>query len=113
MLRPKLDGALELWQLTRERAPLFVLFSSLAGTIGTAGQSNYAAANLALEGLARRWRAEGGAAMAIAWGRWDHDSASDVVLTRTAAPFALALTNDAVVYQDEARYPFELVARAY
>jgi acyl carrier protein len=87
VLRPKLDGALHLWQLTRDRPlPLFVMFSSLAGTIGAAGQGNYAAANLVLEGLARRWRGEGRTAIAVAWGRWAQDSG----LTRQLSEIDLA-----------------------
>jgi polyketide synthase 12 len=71
VLGPKLDAGLHLDELTRELAlPLFVLFSSITGTLGKAGQANYAAANLALEGLARRRRERGDQATAVAWGRW-------------------------------------------
>ncbi|MEV6927914.1 SDR family NAD(P)-dependent oxidoreductase [Dactylosporangium sp. NPDC051485] len=75
VLRPKLDAARHLDELTADR-PLaaFVLFSSLAGTLGTPGQANYAAANAGLEAIAARRRAAGRPGVAIAWGRWEQAS---------------------------------------
>ncbi len=69
MLRPKLGGAVLLDRLTRsDPIELFVLFSSATTLLGAPGQGVYVAANLALEGLARRRRAEGLPALAVAWG---------------------------------------------
>src|SRR4029077_17063937 len=67
--RPKLGGAVALDRLTRDDPiELFLLFSSATTLLGAPGQGAYVAANLALEALARRRRAEGMPAFAIAWG---------------------------------------------
>ncbi|WP_425527970.1 type I polyketide synthase [Yinghuangia seranimata] len=74
-LHAKVGGAAALHELTRDR-PLsaFILFSALAGTLGTGGQANYAAANGFLDGLAARRRAAGVAGTSLCWGWWEERS---------------------------------------
>nr|AKA59090.1 type-I PKS [Streptomyces sp. WAC2288] len=71
VLAAKVLGAAHLDDLLGDR-PLdaFILFSSIAATWGSGGQSGYAAANAHLDALAERRRARGATATSIAWGAW-------------------------------------------
>ncbi|GAA3245961.1 hypothetical protein GCM10010532_090110 [Dactylosporangium siamense] len=74
VMAAKVDGALHLDAATRDvRLDAFVLFSSFAGSVGSAGQGNYAAANAALDAIAEQRRAVGLPAVSIAWGPWAGD----------------------------------------
>ena len=76
VLRAKVDGAWNLHELTQHLdLSAFVMFSSMAGIVGTPGQANYAAANSFLDGLADYRRANGLAGLSVAWGLWEQASA--------------------------------------
>ncbi|MEV3910316.1 type I polyketide synthase [Streptomyces canus] len=96
VLRPKLDAAWHLHELTREtKPPVFVLFSSATATLGAPGQSSYAAANAFLDALAQHRASLGLPAVSLAWGAWDAGMAArldDVALRRWRRSGVLSLS---------------------
>ncbi|UUO06408.1 aminotransferase class I/II-fold pyridoxal phosphate-dependent enzyme [Blastopirellula sp. J2-11] len=71
VLAAKVDGAWNLHVATADLPlEMFLTFSSLAAVIGSPGQSNYAAANAFLDGLAKYRRGLGLAGLSINWGPW-------------------------------------------
>lgn len=79
VLGPKASGAWHLHEASLELAPAleqFVLFGSMAGVLGNAGQANHAAANAFLGSLAWHRRSRGLPAITVDWGAWDRIGAA-------------------------------------
>ncbi|WSX54945.1 beta-ketoacyl reductase [Streptomyces sp. NBC_00986] len=123
---PKADAARYLHELTAGMdLSAFVLFSSAAGTLGSPGQANYAAANAYLDALAAHRHSLGLKATSLAWGLWEQTSGMTSALDRTdrsriadggvlplASHDGLALLDAAVADGRPALAPIHLDTRA-
>nr|WP_237307928.1 MDR/SDR family oxidoreductase [Streptomyces alboflavus] len=122
VLRPKVDAAVNLNELTAGLdLSAFVLFSSAAGVLGSAGQANYAAANAFLDALAQHRRAQGLPATSLAWGLWadqggmagaladeDIDRMNRAGVAALSAAEGLALLDASLAQPDGALVPMKL-----
>ncbi|WP_050506488.1 SDR family NAD(P)-dependent oxidoreductase [Streptomyces rimosus] len=98
VLRPKADAAWHLHEATKDLDLAdFVMYSSVSGILGGAGQGNYAAGNVFLDALARHRTAQGLPAHSLAWGAWAPSGGmtatlSDTDVQRIASSGATPLT---------------------
>ncbi|MEV5986271.1 type I polyketide synthase [Streptomyces sp. NPDC052051] len=127
VLRPKVDGAWHLHELTQDsELSAFVTFSSAAGVFGSPGQSAYAAANACTDALMAARRRAGLPATSLAWGLWEQRSEltaelSDTDLRRMARSGVRGLTADegtalfdaALATEEAALVPVHLDLTAY
>jgi amino acid adenylation domain-containing protein len=73
----KVAGAWQLHCLSRNlELDFFVLFSSMAGVLGSAGQANHAAGATFLDALAEQRRRQGLPAISLDWGAWSEIGAA-------------------------------------
>ena len=71
VLAAKVSGSWNLHQLTKnDSLDMFIMFSSVAGVMGSVAQANYAAANSFIDALAAQRRGLGLVAQSINWGPW-------------------------------------------
>ncbi|GAB6898875.1 type I polyketide synthase [Kineosporia succinea] len=109
VLRAKVDAAWNLHELTRHHdLSAFVVYSSLAGLFGNAGQAAYAAGNTFLDALVTHRRAQGLPALSLAWGLWADDTTHSMGAELTGTDrVRLARTGIVPLHPDEAMDLFD------
>ncbi|MFC8448663.1 type I polyketide synthase [Kitasatospora sp. NPDC057223] len=113
VLRPKVDAAWALHELTRDHdLSAFVLYSSAATLLDGAGQANYAAANLFLDALAVHRAAAGQPATSLAWGLWTGDAGMGAGLDDTAVQRIRRLGLEPLTFAENLRLLDEALAHA-
>ncbi|MGW1062502.1 type I polyketide synthase, partial [Micromonospora rubida] len=118
VLAPKVTAGWWLHEATAELdLDLFVLFSSIAGVLGSPGQAAYAAGNAFLDALAQLRAQRGLPAVSLAWGMWDTDGMASSIndadrarvsragLTPMTAPVGLGLWDAALAHGGAALVP--------
>ena len=86
VLAPKVSGALNLHELTRNlELDFFVLYSSVAGLLGSPAQANHAAACAFLNSFSAYRRARNLPALSVAWGPWSEIGAAAGLQERNRA----------------------------
>ncbi len=110
VLAAKADGAWHLHKLTEHMdLDAFVLFSSIAATLGSPGQGNYAAANAFLDALALHRHSNALQSISMGWGQWELETGitkhlGETDLARMARAGILALSNEQGLQLFDAAY---------
>lgn len=68
-LAPKVDAVTKLLE-NSPKVGSTIIFSSIAGQLGSSGQSNYAIANSALDSMSESYKHQGRPSVSVAWGAW-------------------------------------------
>ena len=90
VMAPKVAGTWNLHELSRTRdLDYFALFSSAAAILGWPGQTNYGAANAAMDGIACRRLACGLPAVTTNWGAWASAGMVQNVRDEIGDPFSV------------------------
>jgi|GEM_PF-811633 len=109
VIRPKIAGAWNLHALSQDDPlDVFVLYSSVATVLRSAGQADYTAGNAYLDALARLRRAAGLPAIALCWPAWRETGIAvefgavndDEFFTPLATAEAMALLDEALCRAD-------------
>lgn len=104
VLAPKVMGARHLDALSQDESlDYFVMFSSIAGLFGNIGQSNYAAANAYMDGLAKERRRKGLPGLSINFGPFaKRGMASNLAAAHQAQGVVPMTTQAAFALMDQA-----------